>query len=332
MNQPLPRYQPPAWLRGAHAETIYPALALKKPAPAYRREIWTTPDHDEIAVDWLTSPAKADAPLLVHFHGLEGSSGSHYAVALMQAVAQRGWHGAVAHFRGCGGHHNLKPRAYHAGDTTEIDWILRRFRQQHSGPCFAVGVSLGGNALAKWLGEQGAAANQIVAAAAVISAPLDLIAAGAALDRGFNRAVYTRNFMQSLKPKTLAHLLRFRDELAFLGVSAAQIEAATTFKDFDHRVTAPLHGFSSVQDYWTRASSKPWLAAITVPTLILNAQNDPFMPASALPSAQEVSTAVTLMQPARGGHVGFVEGRFPGSLDWMPRCVTAFLDRHPLAG
>jgi hypothetical protein len=322
----LPPYRPPRWLPGSHAQTIYPALRLRAAPPAYHREVWHTPDGDRLAVDWLDTPAATDAPLLVHFHGLEGSSTSHYAVALMRAAAARGWRAAVAHFRGCGGLPNQRPRAYHAGDSAEIDWLLRRFRSRHAGPLFALGVSLGGNALAKWLGEQGADARSLLDGAAVVSAPLDLAAAGAALDRGLNKLIYTREFLRTLRPKTLAHLNTFRQELACLGVSPAEIAAARCFREFDERVTAPLHGFTGYREYWAKASSKPLLRHISVPTLVINARNDPFLPAWSLPTAQEVSAAVTLLQPAQGGHVGFVEGAFPGHIDWLPRCALAFFD------
>ncbi|WP_269530761.1 YheT family hydrolase [Chitinimonas sp. BJYL2] len=328
MPHELPTYHAPNWLPGAHLETIYPALMLKRPPPPYQRAVWDTPDGDEIAVDWLVTDAPEDAPVLIHFHGLEGSANSHYAVALMRAARQQGWRGAVVHFRGCGGHPNRKPRAYHAGDSAEVDWIVRRVRATVAGPVFVAGVSLGGNALAKWLGEQGEAALSLINSAAVISAPLDLLAAGRVLDRGFNKWVYTREFLRTLRPKTLTQLAAFADELAYLGVSTEQIRAARTFRDFDDRVTAPLHGFKGVLDYWTRASSKPLLTRIAVPTLIINARNDPFLPASALPTHQEVSPAVTLLQPERGGHVGFVEGPFPGRIDWLPRCLLPFFAAH----
>lgn len=325
----LPPYHAPRWLNGPHLETIYPALFLKPTPPAYIREIWATPDGDEIAIDWLpnsqsNSSHDRKAPLLVHFHGLEGSSKSHYAAALMHDTAALGWHGAVAHFRGCGGHDNLKARAYHAGDSVEIDWILRRFRERRSGPIYAVGVSLGGNALAKWLGEQGEAAIGVVQGAAVVSSPLDLTAAGVALDSGFNRQVYTREFLRSLRPKTLRQLATFSEELAFLGVSTQEIARASTFRQFDERVTAPLHGFSGAHDYWRRASGKPWLKSIAVPTLVINARNDPFVPAASLPGPADVSAAVTLLQPERGGHVGFVHGGFPGRLDWLPQALLSY--------
>lgn len=323
----LPTFHPAGWLHGRHVQTIYPALCLKERPPPYRREIWSTPDGDEIAVDRLVNEAAVDAPLVVHFHGLEGSSTSHYATALMHTTARRGWHGAVAHFRGCGGHSNQRARAYHAGDSAEIDWILRRFRAEHGGPLLAAGVSLGGNALAKWLGEQGEAARLVAAAAAVISAPLDLTAAGMALDKGFNRQVYTRAFLHSLRPKTLGQLARFEAEMAHLQVSRQDILRARTFKQFDNQITAPLHGFADVHDYWRRASAKPLLVAVRVPTLVVNARNDPFVPAASLPSRSDVSAAVTLLQPEQGGHVGFVSGSFPGHIRWLPEVQLGFFAR-----
>jgi predicted alpha/beta-fold hydrolase len=257
----------------------------------------------------------------VLFHGLEGSSTSHYAHSLMNDVSALGWRGAVVHFRGCSGEPNRLPRAYHSGDSAEIDWLLRRFREEHRGPLYATGVSLGGNALLKWLGEQGSDAAGIVARAAAVSAPLDLMAAGDALGRGFN-LVYTRAFLSTLKRKALDKLARHPALY-----EARRVRSARTLRAFDDVVTAPLHGFAGTDDYWTRSSSKPWLARIAVPTLVINARNDPFMPESALPQPNEVSPAVTLEFPREGGHVGFVTGRFPGRLGWLPRRIIRFL-RH----
>ncbi|MDK2124568.1 YheT family hydrolase [Parachitinimonas caeni] len=326
----LPPYRAPRWLVGGHAQTIYPALLLRPTEPAMRRENWTTPDGDEIAVDWLGDRAQTPggAPLVAMFHGLEGSSRSHYALAMFHQLLAIGWQGVVPHFRGCGGLPNRRPRAYHAGDSDEIGWMLGRLRAVHAGPLFVVGVSLGGNALAKWLGEQGAAARLLVNGAAVVSSPLDLVAAGSVLDRGFNRRVYTRNFLRTLRPKTLQHLQRFSEDLARLNVDPQEIQRASTFREFDDRVTAPLHGFRNVDDYWVRASGKPWLRHIEVPTLVINARNDPFLPEHALPSPADVSAQVTLLQPAQGGHVGFVDGGFPGRIDWLPRCLLTFFQAH----
>ncbi len=320
-------YRAPFWLPGGHAQTIYAALAAPQPRVAYRRSRWDTPDGDFIDLDWLDppsvvsrQPSPEEVPLVVLFHGLEGGSRSHYALALMAAVRDAGWRGVVVHFRGCGGELNRLPRAYHSGDSAEVEWILRRLRPQNP-RLFAVGVSLGGNALLKWLGETGASAAAIVERAAAISAPVDLMAAGNALDRGFN-LLYVRHFLATMKRKSLAKLARFPGLF-----DSARVRAAGTLREFDDAVTAPLHGFRNTDDYWTRASSKPWLRRIGVPVLMLNARDDPFLPAEALPAPQEVASSVLLEQPASGGHVGFVSGRLPGNLSWLPARVMDFLSR-----
>ena len=294
---------------------------------SYRRDRWDTPDGDFVDVDWTLPRAASvrsaenahpNAPLVVVFHGLEGGSTSHYAHALMWRVRESGWNGAVVHFRGCSGEPNRLPRAYHSGDSAEIDWVLRRLRAGRDGAMYVAGVSLGGNALLKWLGEQSAAATAIVARAAAVSAPLDLMSAGDALGRGFN-LVYTRAFLSTLKRKSIAKLG------AHPGLyDAARVRASRTLREFDDVVTAPLHGFRDTDDYWTRASSKPWLKSIAVPTLVVNARNDPFLPQSALPSARDAASCVTLEFPGDGGHVGFVSGAFPGHLDWLPRRIIGF--------
>lgn len=309
-----------AWLRGAHAQTIFASQFCPRPRVAYRRERWDTPDGDFIDVDFLAGPAPDPrTPCLIVFHGLEGSSRSHYARSLMDLARCHGWQAAVAHFRGCGGEPNRLPRAYHSGDSAEIDWILHRFTERlPAAPLHVVGVSLGGNALLKWLGEQGAAAASRISAAASLCAPLDLQAAGAALDHGFTR-IYAWNFLSTLKRKALDTLTRFPGLF-----DGERLRRARTMREFDDVFTAPLHGFRDVDDYWTRASSKPVLGAIGVPTLLINALDDPFMPASVLPGPAEVSAQVQLEYPARGGHVGFVSGALPGDSGWPARRIAAF--------
>lgn len=313
-------YRAPAWLPGGHLQTIYPVLAAPRPRVSYRRERWDTPDGDFIDLDWLKQDSAK--PLVALFHGLEGGSRSHYAAALMAALQDSGWRGVVIHFRGCSGTINRLRRAYHSGDSAEIDWILRRLKRLHAaGDLFAAGVSLGGNALLKWLGESRAAAAEVIAAAAAVSAPVDLTAAGNALDAGFN-LIYTRHFLASMKRKTLAKLERFPDLC-----DRERVLRARTLRAFDNVVTAPLHGYRDTGDYWLRASSKPLLRSIVVPTLMVNARNDPFLPAHALPLPHEVSSAVTLELPATGGHAGFVAGVFPGRLDWLPQRILDFFAR-----
>jgi hypothetical protein len=314
-------YAAPWWLPGGNLQTIYASLLASAGDLRYRRERWTAPDGDFIDIDRIAGAARA--PLVVLFHGLEGGSRSHYALALMRTLAGRGWRGAVAHFRGCSGELNRLPRAYHSGDSAEIGWVLRRFQSEALGaPLYAVGVSLGGNALLKWLGEQGGEACTVVAAAAAISAPLDLMAAGDALGRGFN-LLYTRAFLATLRRKSTAKLAQhpgLYDRGAVL--------RARTLREFDNAVTAPLHGFRDTDDYWTRSSSKPWLSRVRVPTLLINARNDPFLPAHALPSPPEVSAAVQCEFPDEGGHAGFVTGMFPGHIDWPAHRIISFFEHQ----
>ncbi len=314
MEPICPPYRAPRWLPGGHLQTIYGRFAGAS-APAYRRVRWDTPDGDFIDLDWIGP--HTGAPLVVLFHGLEGSSRSHYATTLMRALSARGWNGAVVHFRGCSGEPNRLPRAYHSGDDEEIDWIVRRLRAQHGGPLYAIGVSLGGNALLKWLGMRGEDAGVLDAAAAVC-APVDLTAAGHALERGFNR-LYTRHFLRTLKPVAMAKLERFPGLF-----DARAVREAGTLRAFDDAVTAPLHGFRDAADYWTRASSRPWLAGIRVATLMIHARNDPFLPAEALPRPGDVAPCVRLEIPEQGGHVGFVSGAFPGHCRWLPRRMIGF--------
>jgi predicted alpha/beta-fold hydrolase len=318
-------YTAPWWLPGGNLQTIWPALYSRRafgPRPAYTRERWNTPDGDFIDVDFAALPQAASNPdvLLVLFHGLEGSSGSHYAEAFADFARERGFAFAVPHFRGCSGELNLAPRAYHSGDFEEIGWVLARLRARHTGPLIAAGVSLGGNALLRWAEEMGTAASQVACAVAAISSPIDLAAGGWAIGRGFNRQVYTRMFLQSMKPKALAKLAQHpglfdRDALL----------AARNLYEFDNIFTAPLHGFKGTDDYWSRASAKPHLQDIRIPALVVNARNDPFVPAWSLPARHEVGDHVTLWQPAHGGHVGFAQGRLPGHVRAMPDAVGGWL-------
>jgi len=309
-------YSAPFWLPSGHLQTIYPAKCIAKPAVHFRRERWAAPDGDFVDVDFVDG--EPGQPLVVLFHGLEGSSDSHYARSLMAAVAARGWSGAVPHFRGCSGEANLAPRFYHSGDATEVDWILRRLHaQQHGGKLYATGVSLGGNALLRWLGEAQHGA-EFVDAACAVSAPLDLAQGGVSLSRGFNM-VYTRMFLQTLKPKCIAKLEQFP---GLFDIDA--LRGARDLYEFDNIVTAPLHGYRDTDDYWDRASAKHVLNDITVPTLVLNAKNDPFLPGRHLP--QRAASNVVLDYPDHGGHVGFAVGGMPGKLDWLPRRLLHFLD------
>ena len=352
-------YSAPWWLPGGNFQTIWAALRAQRflgTPPVFRRERWSAPDGDFVDVDFAdnlnstppapstlpTSPGAqpvgtagfgvdglalqrppSQQPLLVVFHGLEGSSASHYAEALADAARQRGWSCAVPHFRGCSGEINRAPRAYHSGDFEEIDWILRRFRALQSGPVLVVGVSLGGNAVMRWAGELGLGASAVVSALASVCAPLDLAAGGWAIGRGFNRQVYTPMFLKTMVPKALQKLNQHPGLF-----SREALLAARDLYTFDNVFTAPVHGFKNTDDYWSRASAQPHLRNIAVPALALNARNDPFIPAWSLPNASEVSRSMTLWHPPQGGHVGFPSAPFPGHVRAMPEAVCEFLAAH----
>jgi len=312
-------HRAPWWLPGGHLQTIYARSLARCYRVRYRRERWETPDGDFIDLDWLDAPSR-NARLMVLFHGLEGYSGSHYALSLMSAAGEGGWRGVVPHFRGCSGEANRLARSYHSGDSREIDWVLRRLKKElPSNEIYVVGISLGGNMLLKWLGEEGEAAGTVVERAVAVSAPLDLAAAAGELDCGIKKFLYTRHFLRSLRPRALAKIVDHD-----LAIDAPAIRASASFRQFDDLFTAPVHGFKDAQDYWMQSSSKPWLARIRVPTLVLNARNDPFLPEAVLPHPSEASDSVTLEFPRAGGHVGFVTGRFPGRIDWLPRRIMRF--------
>jgi uncharacterized protein len=312
----LTPYHAPSWLPGGNAQTLWPLLIKPRPLPL-RRERWTTPDGDFIDVDHVDAPA--EAPLLVLFHGLEGSSRSHYAISTARACREAGWRLVLPHFRGCSGELNRQPRAYHSGDSEEIDWILHRLQVSNGGRRLqAAGVSLGGNALLKWAGERGASAGDLVAGIAAVCPPLDLAACGHHLAKGFNR-LYTQHFLATLKARSAARLALFPGLF-----DENRMRSARNLFQFDDAVTGPIHGFGGADDYWARSSAKPWLAAIKVPALVINSKNDPFLPAQHLPRPAETGPRVRLEQPASGGHVGFVSGSFPGNLDWLPQRLLHF--------
>jgi uncharacterized protein len=321
-------YRAPWWLPGGHLQTIWAATVscrhLSQP-PQFVRERWTTPDADFIDVDHLHDPnlavpAKPAKRHLVLFHGLEGSSASQYAQAFACVAQQRGWAYSVPHFRGCSGELNLAPRAYHSGDFEEVGWILSRLRQSSAAPLLVVGISLGGNALLRWAQESGHSAAATASAVAAVCSPIDLAAAGHAIDRGFNWLVYSRMFLRSMKPRALAKLRQHPGLF-----DGQRLAAARNLFEFDDVFTAPLHGFRDTHDYWARASAQPWLAQIRIPALVLHARNDSFVPPASWPQAGAVGKHVTLWRPTQGGHVGFPQGPPPSNVFAMPPAVADWL-------
>jgi predicted alpha/beta-fold hydrolase len=349
-------YAAPFWLLGGHLQTIIPSLFHQGPDIEYHRERWELDDGDFIDVDWTaayaahkkqTAPApqaasteKLDAsdlafsrgadssqPVLVIFHGLEGDSQSQYVKSLLASALAKGWLGVVIHFRGCSGTPNRLPRTYYAGDSADIELMLARVRSCYPhNPLYAVGYSLGGNALLKWLGELGHLQLLPITKAVAVSAPMDLKASAISIDTGINRIFYSRMFLNSMRPKALALARRFPGLL-----NERSIKNATTIQGMDDAVTAVLYGANSALDYYNKNAAKPYLKKINLPTLIINAKNDPFMPAIFLPTVDEVSTWVTLDYQEQGGHVGFFAPRPRLAQGWLAHRIVEFLDQDSLS-
>ena len=313
-----PTYVPPWWCRNRHVQTAW-AVVRRQRLDGVTRERLDTPDGDFVDIDWL--PGAAGAPLLLVLHGLEGAATSHYIGGLFRLAAARGWRAAVLWFRSCSGELNRLPRFYHSGDTGDLEHIIRVLTARE--PTIrigAVGISIGGNVLLKWLGEQREAASKTLAAAAAISVPFDLGACARVMDQGLQKVLYTASFMRSFRHKLRA---KARAYPAFVDMRAAL--RARTFAVYDRVVTAPLHGFADEMDYWQRASSGPYLRHIRRPTLLLNALDDPFIPAASLPDPRTLPPEVRAEFVPHGGHVGFVEGRPWRATSWAERRAVEFL-------
>lgn len=317
---PLPQaddFRPAWWLPGPHAQTLWPVLCRRRPRLSLRRERLDLPDGDFLDLDWTPGD---HGPITLILHGLEGSSDSHYALGMLAAVRRRGWRGLVMHFRGRGGQPNRLARGYCAGDTADIAHVVDWLRQREPAtPLAAIGYSLGGNVLLKWLGEAGSGAP--LRAAAAVSVPFLLDTVARRLQRGMSR-LYQFHLLGELKRSYRAKFGSRTDG----PVPLAMLANLRDFHAFDDQVTAPLHGYAGVHDYYTRASCRPYLRRIRIPTLILHALDDPFMLPDAVPDTPELSPSVRLELSPGGGHVGFVAGRWPWRAEyWLERRIPAFL-------
>lgn len=294
-------FRPAWWLPGPHLQTLYPSLFRKRKTPTLTRERFELADGDFIDIDWTRSIGSLRVIIL---HGLEGSLESHYTGGLLCALEQHGYTAGIMYFRGRSGEPNRLRRSYHSGDTGDLDEVMQQLSRRHPKEKIAViGISLGGNVLLKWLGEQGHAAGIITAIA--ISVPLDLHRAAVKLDSGLSR-IYQRHLLNKLRASVIAKAARHAPPFP-----VEQLHELNTFHKFDNEITAPLHGFRDVDDYYARSSSKPFLQHIEVPTLLLQAIDDPFLPANALPQSEELSASTTMELSERGGHVGFIAGANP---------------------
>ncbi|HEV8309631.1 MAG TPA: alpha/beta fold hydrolase [Methylomirabilota bacterium] len=314
-----PSFRPSWWCRSRHLQTVWGPLFRRARLPLSRERV-PTGDGDFVDLDW--ADGAPGQPLLLVLHGLEGSARSHYVTGLFRAAADRGWRGVALNFRSCSGELNRLPRFYHSGDTGDLDAVVRSLVEREPGIRIgAAGVSLGGNVLLKWLGERGPDAPPELVGAVGISVPFDLASCARRLDRGLARVVYTANFLRTLRRK-----VRLKADVYPGFVDLTAVRRARTFAEYDRAVTAPLHGFADERDYWTRASSGPYLGRIRRPTLLINALDDPLVPAESLPDPTTLPAAVRVEVPRRGGHAGFIDGRWRGrASSWAERRAVEFL-------
>ncbi len=326
-------FRPAGWLPGPHLQTVWGRLVRSRRQVPMRREILETPDRDDLVVDHVDGPA--GSPQVIVLHGLEGSSNSVYAQGLLLEIRRRGWRGAAMNFRSCARDPedlsrmlpNRRPRLYHSGETEDLDFLARTLASRDPAtPLLAVGVSLGGNVLLKWLGES--RGPRPIAAAVAISTPYDLAASGRYMETAIGR-FYTGRFLVTLKTKAAEVRARFPEAAGKIDLQRAL--AARTFWEFDDAANAPLHGFAGADDYYRRASSLAYLSGIRTRTLCLSAEDDPFLPAEALERARRAAPApVEFLATSRGGHIGFVSGPWRPrywaeelAIDWLGRSIGA---------
>lgn len=303
-------YRPAWWVPGAHAQTLWGKFFRTRPPTPTRMERWDTPDGDFLDVHRLDGPP--GAPRLLFLHGLEGTIRSHYVAGFFGEALRRGWAADLMIFRGCGSEPNHAPRFYHSGETGDLAFVIDRILQEHpQSPLVLAGVSLGGNVLLKFLGERSTEPPHQIRAAAAISVPFDLERGARFIATGFSR-VYDRHFLRTLRPKAMAKLQRYPGLF-----DRAKLARALSIYDFDDAVTAPVHGFADAHDYYSRSSSLGWIERVRLPTLLLSAIDDPFLPPQVLEQVRDIgnaNSALTLEFTEHGGHVGFVAGQWP----WRP--------------
>lgn len=303
----MTNYRPAWWLPGPHAQTLFGKLLRHEPVQPTKVERWSTPDGDFVDLHRLNI-SSASVRLLI-LHGLEGTIRSNYAQGLFREAAQRGWAADMLIFRSCSSELNRTRRFYHSGDTADLSMVVDRLLAENPGQflCLA-GVSLGGNVVLKFLGEHSEVIRPEIKAAVAVSVPFDLKRASHHINRGFAR-LYQRHFIRSLKRKTIAKLEHFPDI-----IQPERLKQIRTMYEFDDVLTAPLHGFRNAEHYYTSSSALAWIDRIGIPTLLLSAVDDPFLPPPVLDEVRAIAQRNPYLHieftPA-GGHVGFIGGHNP---------------------
>jgi predicted alpha/beta-fold hydrolase len=294
------QFRPARWLPGPHLQTVWPLFFHRPARIPLTTERVELPDGDFLDIAWT---GENSGPAVLLLHGLEGSLGSHYATGLLSALHQSGFLPLFMHFRGCSGEPNRLPRSYHSGETEDLQQVIGYAEKRFDRPVSAaIGISLGGNVLLKWLGEQADASTLRTAVA--VSVPFDLNDCAMRLDQGTSR-IYRNHLLKRLR----ASYKRKRDRVRM--PVEVDVDRIRGFREFDDKVTAPLHGFRGVDHYYRESSCRQYLRYIKTPTLILHARDDPFMWPNTMPGPADLSPAVTLEVSEAGGHVGFVHGPHP---------------------
>lgn len=312
-------FRAPWWARNRHLQTILPSTLRPVPRVATRRERLELPDGDFVDLEWTTG--QDHGPLVVVLHGLEGSLESRYAAGILRAVQSHGWRGLLLYHRGCSGEINRLPQGYHSGHTADLDYLLHELRRREPDtPLAAVGYSLGGNVLLKWLGET--ADNALLESAVAVSVPFDLAVCSDRINRGFSKH-YQRHLMQRMKVTLHRKIAR-----GLIEFPLEKLPGLRSFRDFDDALTGPIHGFGNADTYYREASSRQFLHAIRTPTLIIHAEDDPFMSPAVVPRAEELSSAIHFELSRHGGHVGFMAGAPWAPRWWLEERIPTWLRSH----
>lgn len=315
-------FQPAWWLQNPHAQTMWPTLMRPKVAIRLEKQRLEMPDHDFLDLMWDADNRRDESkPIVLLLHGLAGSINSPYSKGLMQAIGASGFRPLFMHFRGSSGEPNRLARFYHSGDTHDVAFVVHTLQQQHPGvPIAGVGISIGGNVILKWLGETGA--SNPLAAAVTVSVPFELGTAATHMDTGLSK-VYQWKILRQL-----CRCLWTKFQILPCPFELKALRQVKNFWDFDNLVTAPLHNFADANEYYQLSSCRQYLGEISKPTLIIHAQDDPFMPTKVIPTAAEISPSTTLDISAKGGHVGFITGNKFGRPEyWLEQRIPEFLQQ-----
>ncbi len=308
---PVP-FKRPWWLFNSHLETLYSNARCARIRIEYEHEEVLTPDSDSVLFHYISG--ETNRPMLILFHGLEGNSSSPSIKMIVHHFQQRGWSVVIPHFRTCGTMNRL-PRAYHAGDADEIEWMVKYASKLIPvSRIHAAGISLGGNALIKFLGDKG---QNHLASAAAICAPMDLSACARCLESWPNSRIYSRQFLETLLLKVQMKLQKY----PFL-VDQKLLAGIRTIREFDNMYTAPIHGFKNAEDYYRKSSARHSIAMVSTSLLCINPINDPLVPYRSIPRQADVPSCVRMETPRHGGHLAFVAGR--KGFDWLPKRLESF--------